>query len=369
MKLLFPLILTTFFAMVHYLGYSRIIKHLHVKQRSRRLLTWLLGVNFLFILGYVAARYLLYMPKWLYFVLSLSVGIGFVLLVSLVFYEFLHLLQRLIPFEDEKRRFFKRASDLGFLSLGSAYVGTSVYEGSKRPVVRQIRLEHQRFGGEKYRIVQISDMHIGGLVERAFVRESVSMINALEPDLVVITGDLTDMAIGQISDAIDEFRGLRSRYGTYYVPGNHEYFHGIEETLAYLEKMGIHVLGNRAVPIGKFWIVGVYDVFGFRSGKYVPDITEATKSVPHGAHTLLLAHQPRYLEHLGAFEPSLMLSGHTHGGQIWPFGHLVKLVQPYLKGLHPLGENRHIYVNSGIGFWGPPMRLGTSAEITCIDWS
>ncbi|MEA3372838.1 MAG: metallophosphoesterase [Campylobacterota bacterium] len=369
MKLLFPLILTTFFALVHYLGYSRIVKKLHVKEITVKWLTWLLVLNFIGITGYVAARYLLYLPQALYFMLSLSVGVGFILFVSLILYEVLHLLQRSLPFRDEKRAFFKRVSDLGFLSLGTGYIGASVYEGSKRPVVEYVSVDQKRFDGQSYRVVQISDMHVGGLIDHDFVRESVATINRLNPDLVVITGDLTDMPIEKITEAVDELAHLESRFGTYYIPGNHEYFHGIEATLAYLKKIGIKVLENSAEQIEAFWIVGVYDVFGYRYDKYIPDIKEATKELPEDAHSLLLAHQPRYLENLEGFKPSLMLSGHTHGGQIWPFGHLVKLVQPYLKGLHALDNDRHIYVNSGIGFWGPAMRLGTEAEITCIDWS
>ncbi len=355
--------------MIHYLGYSRIVKKLHVREKTKRWLVWLLIINMLGIMGYIAARYIVYLPKAFYFLLSLSIGVGFVLFISLILYEVLHLLQRTLPFKEEKRAFFKRVSDLGFLSLGSAYIGASIYEGTKRPVVEYVTVDQKRFNGKSYRIVQISDMHIGGVIDRDFVRESVTTINRLGPDLVVITGDLTDMPIDKISEAVDELSELKSRFGTYYIPGNHEYFHGIGTTLAYLKKMGIKVLENSAEQIEDFWIVGVYDLFGYRYGKYVPDIKQATQVLPESAHSLLLAHQPRYLEDLEGFKPSLMLSGHTHGGQIWPFGHLVKLVQPYLKGLHALDQGRHIYVNSGIGFWGPAMRLGSASEITCIEWS
>jgi hypothetical protein len=101
----------------------------------------------------------------------------------------------------------------------------------------------------------------------------------------------------------------------------------------------------------------------------MPDITAAMQQIPKESPSILLAHQPKFINHLEGFTPSLILSGHTHGGQIWPFGYLVRLVQPYLKGLHTIGPNRHIYVNSGIGFWGPAMRLNSQSEITCISWS
>jgi predicted MPP superfamily phosphohydrolase len=367
---MFPLILILFFAAVHALAYTRVVRHLHVKPKTRSWLKYLLLLNLAGIVGYLASRYALSPPRSLYFALSLSIGIGFLLFIGTILYEFLRLLQKHVPFDDRKRAFFKRSTDLGFLSLGSAYVGAGIFEGSKEPVVQFVRVEQNRFNGRSYRVVQISDMHIGGLIDRAFVERSVEAINALEPDLIAITGDLCDAHVDLLRDSIDELRRLKSRYGTYYVVGNHEYFHDVAATIAHLKTLGIHVLENSSVPInGDFYIAGVHDLFGYRADTFAPDISRATENIPPSAPTLLLAHQPKYIEHLQGFEPSLMLCGHTHGGQIWPFGYLVSLAQPYVKGLHALDRDRHIYVNSGIGFWGPPMRLGSSAEITCITWS
>lgn len=369
MQILFPLILTTLFSIIHFLTYTRIVKHLHIKSSTRRFLKYLLVANMIAVLGYLASRYFLSPPKFIYFFLSLSIGIGFVLLMAIILYELLHLLQRHTPFKEEKRIFFKRSSDLGFLALGSAYIGGGVLEGAKEPILNHIDINQNRFGGKHYRIVQISDMHIGGLIDREFVANSVKTINSLNADLIAITGDLTDAHIDSLKDAIDELRHLKSRYGTYYIVGNHEYFHSITDTIAYMKSIGIHVLENSSIKIDEFYIAGVYDLFGYRSNTYVPDITKAMEGIPPTAPTLLLAHQPKYVEFLEGFTPSLILSGHTHGGQVWPFGYLVSLAQPYLKGLYMLDDNRHIYVNSGIGFWGPPMRLGSHAEITCITWS
>lgn len=367
---MFPLMLILFFTAVHYLAHSRVVARLHITPRTRQALTNLLMLNMAGIVGYLASRYLISIPHALYFALSLSIGIGFLLFFGTLVYEFLHLVQRLAPFDPSKRTFFKRSSDLGFLALGSGYIAAGVAEGSKDPVVTFVDVAQERFGGRSYRIVQISDMHIGGLIDRDFVRRSVETVNALEADLVAITGDLTDAHIDTIRDAVEELGGLKSRYGTYYVVGNHEYFHDVEATVRYLKTLGITVLQNSSLPINDdFYIAGVYDLFGYRAGIFEPDIAQAMGEIPAGFPTLLLAHQPKYLEHLSGFEPSLILSGHTHGGQIWPFGYLVSLAQPFVRGLHPLGPNRHIYVNSGIGFWGPPMRLGSSAEITCITWS
>ncbi|MCF6201948.1 MAG: metallophosphoesterase, partial [Hydrogenimonas sp.] len=368
-KILFFSLFLLLFGAIHYLSYSRIVKKMHISGRAKRLLKIFLICNYFANIGYVVARYAVDTPKSLYTLLSMSIGISFILLLMLIMYELLHLLQREIPLHKERRRLFKRVGDLTFLGAGAAVTGVSIFEGSKRPVVKYLKLDQKLFGKECYRVVQISDMHIGGLIERRFVKDSVERINELNPDLVAITGDLTDLPIDRIKEAVDELKGLKSRFGTYYVPGNHEYFHGIEETLSYLKSIDIKVLENSSQNLGPFTVVGVYDLFGFRYGSFIPDIKKATKEVLKDSPTLFLSHQPRFVHHLGDFSPSLMLSGHTHGGQIWPFGYLVKMQQPYLKGLHKLGERSYIYVNSGIGFWGPPMRLGTEAEITCIDWS
>lgn len=369
MIILFPLILTILFGLIHFLAYTRVVKHLHIKPSTRQFLKYLLIANMIAVLGYLASRYFFSPPKFIYFFLSLSIGIGFVLLMAIILYELLHLLQRMAPFKEEKRIFFKRSTDLGFLALGSAYIGAGVIEGAKEPVVNYVDIKQNRFNGNHYTIIQISDMHVGGLIDQEFVAKSVKTINALNADLIAITGDLTDAHVDSLKDAIDELRYLKSRFGTYYIVGNHEYFHSLEDTIAYMKKIGIHVLENSAIQIDDFYIAGVYDLFGYRAKTHIPDIDKAMRDIPPNTPTLLLAHQPKYIQYLKGYTPSLILSGHTHGGQVWPFGYLVSLAQPYVKGLHSLGENRHIYVNSGIGFWGPPMRLGSHAEITCITWS
>lgn len=370
MKILFPLIVTLFFAMVHYLTYTRVVSHLHIRSKTRLILKIFLFLNMVGIIGYLLSRYLFSPPKTLYFLLSLTIGIGFLFFVGTIVYEFLHFIQKFIPFDPKKRIFFKQTSDLAFLGAGSAYLGAAILEGSKEPVIEFVTINQHRFQKNSYRVVQISDMHIGGLIDKDFVTRSVETINALDPDIIAITGDLSDANIEDIQEAIDELRHLKSRFGVFYVIGNHEYFHALEQTIEHVKSLGIHVLENSSVLInGDFYIVGVYDLFGFRSNTYIPDITKAMGTIPPNFPTLLLAHQPKFIDYLEGFAPSLILSGHTHGGQIWPFRYLVTFAQPYLKGLHTLGENRHIYVNSGIGFWGPPMRLGSHAEITCITWS
>ena len=326
-------------------------------------------LNFAAILGYLTARYSGELPEGLYFLFSLAVGVGFVLLAAWLVYEVLHALYTLLKRVGiAKNSAFKGWLDALFLLGLMLWLGAAIAGGTAEPAVVKVRIDSGRLP-KAYKIVQISDMHVGGLIGRDFVRRCVARINALKPDLVVITGDLTDRPVGQIAEDLKPLKALRSRFGTYYVPGNHEYFHGLQETLRYLKTLGIRVLDNRAVKIDDaFWLAGTYDYFGFRRGQFVPDITTTRATIGDNAPVLLLTHQPRMIEKLGSFRPDLILCGHTHGGQIWPFGYLVGLMQPFVSGLHPLGDKRYIYVNNGIGFWGPPMRLGSRTEIAVIEW-
>ena len=222
---------------------------------------------------------------------------------------------------------------------------------------------------QSYKIVQLSDIHIGGLIDEKFINDIVNKVNNLKPDLVVITGDLIDIKISSAKKALEKFTKLQSTYGTYFIVGNHEYFHGIEEIVATVKSLGITVLENENVYIGEkdkgFNLVGVYDVFGYRINKFMPDIQKALQNKERNSPTILLAHQPKFIDEVKE-GVDLMLSGHTHGGQLYPFRFLVQIVQPYIEGLHQHNENLQIYVNKGTGFWGPPMRLGATSEITEI---
>lgn len=231
-----------------------------------------------------------------------------------------------------------------------------------------------------YKIVQISDVHIGGLIDKKFIKDLVAKINILNADVVVITGDLVDTKLEFAKTALDELKNIKTIYGTYFIVGNHEYFHGVQPIIDYVNSLGIKTLENENVYIGEenfgFNLAGVYDRFGFRYGSYIPNINKALENCKDSP-TVLLAHQPKYLKDLDDLEDledlenikniDLVLCGHTHGGQIFPFNFLVKLEQPYVKGLHRHNEFTQVYVNKGTGFWGPPMRLGASSEITILN--
>ncbi len=371
LQIVFPLIMVLVMSGIHLYFYKRVAIRLHLGNKALKILKWFTILNLIGIFGYLGGRYFLDIPNLLYFLFSLSLGVGFCFFVLTLLYEVVHFLIHFIPFEPKKRAFIKKTSDIAVVALGGAYLGTAIYEGQKEPQLVPITLNQNLFT-QPYRIVQISDMHIGGLIDEEFVAKTVETINALDVDFVVITGDLTDAPIGQIKQSVAHLANLRSRFGTFYVVGNHEYFHGLEDTINYIKTLGITVLENNSLMIGRendrFNIAGLYDYFGYRKGDFVPDIGKVLSQIDSTFPTLLLAHQPKQTEKLENFKPNLILSGHTHGGQIFPFAYLVRLQQPYLKGLYEISKKEAIYVNSGIGFWGPKMRLGSSAEITLITW-
>lgn len=272
-----------------------------------------------------------------------------------------------IPMEPQRRNFFKKGLDIGALGVAFSVSAKATYNAR----IVELEAVHVKIKNlaKPYTVVQLSDIHIGGLINQTFIKNIVNRVNALNPDLVVITGDLVDVKLSQAQKALEALGGLESTYGTYFIVGNHEYFHGIEEIIAHVKALGIKVLENENLYIGEagegFNLAGVYDVFGYRTNHYQPDIYQALQGIDQDVPIVLLAHQPRFVEEADG-KVDLMLSGHTHGGQLYPFQALVKLQQPYVSGLHRHSSRTQVYVNKGTGFWGPPMRLGASSEITHI---
>jgi uncharacterized protein len=216
-------------------------------------------------------------------------------------------------------------------------------------------------------IVQLTDVHVGPFIGRRFVERLVAQANALAPDLVVITGDLVDGNVPTLGHAVSALGGLRARFGSHFVTGNHEYYSGVGAWVPFLEGLGISVLRNRRVAIGDaggtFDLVGVDDWSGARRrGGQGYDLEAALRGRDRDRAAVLLAHQPRNFEAAASRGIGLQISGHTHGGQIFPMTALVGLEFADTRGLYR-HEESHIYVSRGCGFWGPPSRLGSPPEI------
>jgi predicted MPP superfamily phosphohydrolase len=220
-----------------------------------------------------------------------------------------------------------------------------------------------------YRIAVVSDIHLGPLTGRAHTERIVRMINETSPDLVAIVGDLADGTVAELGSAAEPLRDLVSTDGSFFVTGNHEYF---EEPLAWLRelaRLGVNPLRNENTVIRRggaaFDLAGVNDLSG-RSIDDGPDYDRALAGRNSSRPTVLLAHQPVQVSEAAARGVDLQLSGHTHGGQLYPFHHIVALAQPSVAGLSTV-DGTQLYVTRGAGFWGPPVRVGAPPDITVLE--
>jgi uncharacterized protein len=272
----------------------------------------------------------------------------------------------------ERRTFLARAIAVGALGTTAAAGATGMHAALGPVGVRRVEIPLPRIdpAHDGLTVVQLTDLHIGPTIKRADLAALVETTNRLAPDIVAITGDLVDGRVPELRESVSPLADLRARHGVYFVTGNHEYFSGATEWVAEIARLGIRVLRNERVKIGggaaAFYLAGVDD----RSAARYPDghgedLKKALSDREPGRAVVLLAHQPRTVLDSAAFGVDLQLSGHTHGGQIWPFGALVRLQQHFLAGL---GRHRDtlIYVSRGTGYWGPPMRLMAPPEITQI---
>jgi hypothetical protein len=222
-----------------------------------------------------------------------------------------------------------------------------------------------------FTIAQISDVHVGPTIKRDFLRGIVDIVNSLGVDLIAITGDLVDGSVEQLGVHVEPLSSLHARHGVYFVTGNHEYYSGAGAWIAELRRLGLHVLLNQHVVLShggaSLLLAGVTD---YSAERFDPAQRSDPEASLAGAPSdlrprVLLAHQPRTAAAAADAGFDLQLSGHTHGGQFWPWNLFVRLQQPFTAGLHRLG-NLWVYTSRGSGYWGPPKRLGVPSEITRI---
>jgi hypothetical protein len=259
-----------------------------------------------------------------------------------------------------------RAALVGFGVAATA--GLALRNGLRVPAVRRVEIALARWPQalDGFRIVQISDIHIGPLLGRGFAAALTERVNALAPDLVAVTGDLVDGPVERLRDDVAPFAGLCGRHGVFFVTGNHDVYSGGEPWVEAVRALGIRPLRNERVAIGGadgFDLAGVDDHRGDWVHGSTEDVAGALAGRDPARPVVLLAHDPGTFRRAAAAGVDLQLSGHTHGGQIWPFNFLVRLAVPWVAGLHRVGASQ-LYVSRGSGFWGPPMRLLAPAEIT-----
>jgi predicted MPP superfamily phosphohydrolase len=222
-----------------------------------------------------------------------------------------------------------------------------------------------------FSIAQISDVHVGPTIKQKYVDAIVEAVNGLDADVIAVTGDVVDGSVRQLAAHVAPLSRLRARHGTYFVTGNHEYYSGAQAWTNEFERLGMRVLTNEHVVLThrerQVVVAGVTDYSAHHfDPKHPSDPSVALLGAPASAAVkILLAHQPRSAPAAAAAGFDLQLSGHTHGGQFWPWNHFVRFQQPFTAGLNRL-QDLWVYVSRGTGYWGPPKRFGAPSEITRI---
>ncbi|PLZ03791.1 serine/threonine protein phosphatase [Burkholderia sp. WAC0059] len=255
---------------------------------------------------------------------------------------------------------------LAFLTTAVGFVNA---RRRARVVTVDVPLSNLPAGLDGFTIVQISDIHVGPTIKRGYVDAIVRAVNQLEPDLVAVTGDVVDGSVARLADHTLPLGGLRARHGAWLVTGNHEYYSGAHAWIEEFRRIGLGVLVNEHVVVehegAKLVLAGVTD---YSAEQFDPahrsDPAAALAGAPVDVPTrILLAHQPRSAPAAAAAGFTLQLSGHTHGGQFFPWNLVVRFQQPFTAGLAQLGK-LWVYTSRGTGYWGPPKRLGAPSEIT-----
>jgi predicted MPP superfamily phosphohydrolase len=253
------------------------------------------------------------------------------------------------------------------ISLG---INTYGYFEAKNIRIEKMTIQSSKIpeAAGRIRIVQMSDVHIGLIVRDERLQRIVEEIKKTEPDILVATGDLLDGQINRLEEPLTNLREINPRYGKFAITGNHEFFAGIDQALTFLRGAGFVVLRGEGLNVaGMVNIAGVDDPTGVRFGLARPVSEKAMLSgLARQYFTILLKHQP-VLDSDAAGYFDLQISGHTHGGQIFPFNFVTKRFFPLNRGYFNLSNDSHLYVSRGAGTWGPPIRFLSPPEIAVID--
>jgi predicted MPP superfamily phosphohydrolase len=366
---LFLIVLVTVLGGSHYYLASRLVFALHLPPAIEAALTAVLvALGISPVLYFVGERFL--KPPFVRFLswpAALWIGAGFLLLVLCAGSDLLLLV--LGAFTEAE---FGVERAIAVTSIGAVATALSIPNAMRTPRVKRVEIALARWPAalDGYRIVQITDIHIGPILGRSFARAVTERVNSLDADLVAVTGDLVDGTVSMLRSEVAPFGALRGRDGVYFVTGNHDYYSGADTWAAYLASLGLRPLRNEHVTIarrdGSFDLAGVEDAHASQvDPRRREDVRAALAGRDAERPVVLLAHDPSTFKRASRHAVDLQISGHTHGGQIWPFVYAVRAVIPWVAGIYRKGPSA-LYVSRGTGFWGPPMRFAAPSEITEI---
>ena len=266
-----------------------------------------------------------------------------------------------------RRLFVARAVGGAAAVAGLGTVGYGTYGVLRGPRVKRVTVPLAKLprSAHGFRIAVVSDIHLGPILGRAHTQRIVDTINRTQPDLIAVVGDLVDGTVADLGPAAEPLAGLTARHGAFFVTGNHEYFSGAAQWVDHVRELGLHPLENTRVETAGFDLAGVNDIAGESEGQG-PDFERALGDRDRARASVLLAHQPVVIDDAVAYGVDLQLSGHTHGGQLWPGNYLAELANPTVAGLERYGDTQ-LYVSRGAGAWGPPVRVGAPSDITVVQ--
>ena len=363
---------------IHLYLYFRLVKPAQLPRPWEAIVRWALVVLWLSIPITTSSR--LYAPKLaatLGWVSLPWIALGGLTFLALVVLDVSRLGVRLVrrPSEETspaRRQFLARVTGGAALAVGGTSVARGMIEARGEHEIVDVEVPLARLPKELdgFSIVQLSDLHVGMTIDRPFVERVVEHANRLSPDLIALTGDLVDGKVDDLRDEIAPLAKLSARHGVFAVTGNHEYYSGADAWIAEISKLGVRYLRNERVMIGtngaSFELAGVDDHSADNWPGHGEDLRAATAGRDATKALVLLAHQPRQVRRAANHGVDLQLSGHTHGGQIWPWHYIVKLQQGGLLAGRYEHRGTQLYVTRGCGYWGPPVRLLAPLEITRV---
>ncbi|MFF4101158.1 metallophosphoesterase [Streptomyces sp. NPDC001903] len=271
------------------------------------------------------------------------------------------------PAGATRRQFVARAVGGAAALAATGTVAHGTYGVLRGPRVKRVHVPLAKLprAAHGFRIAVVSDIHLGPVLGRAHTTRIVETINRTQPDLIAVVGDLVDGSVHDLGSAAEPLRRLSARHGSYFVTGNHEYFSGAGQWVDHVRELGLTPLENARRSLPYFDLAGVNDVAGETEG-HGPDFTAALGDRDPSRTAVLMAHQPIVIHDAVRHGVDLQLSGHTHGGQLWPGNYLAELANPTVAGLERYGDTQ-LYVSRGAGAWGPPVRVGAPSDITVVE--
>ena len=271
------------------------------------------------------------------------------------------------PSAPSRRLFVSRVVGGAAAAAAVGTVGYGTYGVLRGPSVKRVTVPLAKLprSAHGFRIAVVSDIHLGPVLGRGFAQKVVDTINSTQPDLIAVVGDLVDGSVKNLGPAAAPLAQLRARHGSFFVTGNHEYFSGAEQWLEEVRRLGIHTLENARTELPGFDLAGVNDLQGESEGQG-PDFGKALGDRDTTRACVLLAHQPVQIHEAVKHGVDLQLSGHTHGGQLWPGNFIAAAANPTVAGLERYGDTE-LYVSRGAGAWGPPTRVGAPSDITVVE--